>query len=439
MKASTMTTVLGTLSILVVSEARAASHEMSAETAFRDAKEYTVRVRTRIETPFIGDVEGSFEGAGFLVDAKRGWIVTNAHVVGRSPSQVRVAFADGSFVPARQRYVDSFADIAILELETPLPDRKTAPLTRTTPTVVGEPIGAFGHPLGIPFTGTRGIVSGTTDQSGPDLIQIDATVDHGNSGGPVISLKDGTVVGIATAGAGGDRSDRLNFATPIRDVQRILGLLRSGTSPCPPRLGFALLKDEDDRFTLGVASSFDSTRWPLQADDRIVGIEGRKEPLERLHDLVSTLRGRGDRVELTVERAGQLVKVSTRPSYQESFLERRGVSIDGAVISTVDFEDELDSQRSARLMIHSIEPATPAHMAELSSLDLLYRLDGRAFDDVEALTRYLHERPSGPLTIVVKRFSPQSSRMFDYQRRELPGEDIHTVGAGVAEAIAAKP
>ena len=95
----------------------ASGEENAAETAFRAAREYTVRVHTRIDTPFLGDTEGAYEGAGFLVDAQRGWIVTNAHVVGRSVNDVQVAFYRQSFEPAKALYVDSFADIAILTLE----------------------------------------------------------------------------------------------------------------------------------------------------------------------------------------------------------------------------------------------------------------------------------------------------------------------------------
>src|SRR5258705_13052031 len=70
------------------------------ESVFREARSYTVRIRTQISTPFYEDMRGSFEGAGFLVDAKRRWILTNAHVVGQSPSTVQVAFADDTFRPA---------------------------------------------------------------------------------------------------------------------------------------------------------------------------------------------------------------------------------------------------------------------------------------------------------------------------------------------------
>ncbi len=262
---------------------------------------------------------------------------------------MEIAFAGEEFRPARKLYVDSFADIAILTLDQSVPGRRAASLDRTAPPVVGEAVGAYGHPLGMPYTGTRGIVSGNTDQFGPDLIQIDATVDHGNSGGPVIALKDGRILGIATAGAGGDKSDRMNFATPIDDVQRILKLLRQGVSPCPPRLGFALLKDDEGRHTLQVACSFDSTRWPLRAGDRIVSVEGAKNPPRKLQDLVGVLRGRTGEVTMVVERGGRRVEIVTRPTLQQSILERRGVSVDGALVAPFDIEDAPDWRGSAPL------------------------------------------------------------------------------------------
>ena len=83
--------------------ARAGAQER-AETVFRDARAYTVRIRTQISTPFMDDQRGSFGGAGFLVDAQRRWVITNAHVVGQSPSTVQVAFADGTFRAARKVY-----------------------------------------------------------------------------------------------------------------------------------------------------------------------------------------------------------------------------------------------------------------------------------------------------------------------------------------------
>src|SRR5437867_12634914 len=105
------------------------------------------------------DRRGSFSGAGFLVDAERGWVLTNAHVVGQCPSTVTAAFADGPFQPARKIYVDPFTDVAVIEIPADARRHPVAPINCDDVPQVGEGVGAFGHPLGMPFTGTRGIVS----------------------------------------------------------------------------------------------------------------------------------------------------------------------------------------------------------------------------------------------------------------------------------------
>ena len=166
---------------------------------FRGAVAYTVKVRARITNDFIGDQKGSVEGAGFVVDAERGWIMTNAHVVGRSPSVVSIAFKGTPYEAVRKVYVDPYLDIAVLEIEKPKTNKTlvAAPLECDEMPSVGHPVGAFGHPYDLDFTGTRGIISGVTVNTSE--IQTDAAINPGNSGGPLISLKTGRVVGINTA------------------------------------------------------------------------------------------------------------------------------------------------------------------------------------------------------------------------------------------------
>ncbi|MBK7135420.1 MAG: hypothetical protein IPH73_04080 [Rhodocyclales bacterium] len=68
-----------------------------SEGIFRKAQSYTVRVKTSVPVPFSGDNRSTLLGAGFVVDAGRGWIMTNAHVVSRSPARVQVAFHGQEF------------------------------------------------------------------------------------------------------------------------------------------------------------------------------------------------------------------------------------------------------------------------------------------------------------------------------------------------------
>ena len=437
MKASRFTTrtplfrLLFTMAVAaLLAGAPPARAEDNAESVFRDARAYTVRIRTQIATPFVEDSRGSFEGAGFLVDAERGWVLTNAHVVGRSPSEIQVAFADLPYRPARKIYVDPYADIAIIEVSEKDRHRPAAPLGCEETPEVGESIGAFGHPLGMPFTGSRGIVSGVTDKFGADLLQIDATVDHGNSGGPVISLRTGSVVGIATAMAGRNKEDRLNFATPICDACRILELMRAGRSPSPPQMAVVLLKDEDGRLTLQVESTHDQKHWPLQQGDRILGVDGA-DTVETVGGLMNELRGHAGRIPLTVERGGKTQVVEVTPSPREPLIARRGISVDGALISSIAYEDALTLREPAPLLLQSVEPGSSAEMLGLAEQDIVRSVDGKRFEDLDRLIQYLLHRPKdAPLTIVVRRWSAEQTRIFDYHVRQLPGEDVHVVGEG---------
>jgi len=427
-------TLAGTVLLLAAGTLRAGETSGDrAEAAFREAREYTVRIRSRIETPFVEDEEGAFSGAGFLVDATRGWIVTNAHVVGRGPAEIQVAFWGEPFHPARKIYVDSFSDVAIIAVDLKHP-RRAALLDPTARPTVGEPVGAFGHPLDMPFTGTRGIVSGYTDQFGPGLLQIDATIDHGNSGGPVIALASGRILGIATLGYG-----RLNMATPIQDVCRILDLLHAGAAASPPRMGFALLRDEDGSYTLRVARSLDPAHWPFETGDRIVRLAGSTDSLKNLSDLVGALRGRTGAVSIVVERRARRQTVVAHPIPRQPLLERYGIMIDGALIAPVDFEDEPDSPEAVRLAVHFVQSASTALSLGIQQGDILYSVDGRRFNDLDALVAYLHGRPaSKPLDVVLKRSSSAATSAFDYLARTLPYEQVQSVGPVETPAVAGR-
>jgi S1-C subfamily serine protease len=422
--------LLRVLAILVVTTIPGgpAGADRSPESVFRDARLYTVRIRTQITSPFLEDERGSFSGSGFLIDAGRRWVVTNAHVVGQSPSQVHASFIDGTYRPARKVYVDSFTDVAVLEVANDGVVRPVAALDCVNPPAIGEGVGAFGHPLDIPFTGTRGIVSGVTNQFGEDLIQIDATVDHGNSGGPVIALRTGRVVGIATAGAGGAKSDRVNFTTPMRDVCRILELLRRGVSPEPPRIEFDLLVDDDGRHTLEVAGTKDPGRWPFEPGDRIVTVGEERQIVRTLTELVTSLRGRTGMVPLQVRRGDRVVEIPTRPRPRSPVIARRGLRIDGALIAAASFDDSTVLREPARLVVQSVDEGSPAEALGIEQYDILQTVNGRSPDDLDALVALLRGRPEGtPLRVVLRRLT-DGSRLLVTHVRELPGEEIEMIG-----------
>ena len=429
---------LCTVLVLALAHAPALAEDR-IESIFRDTRGYTVRIRTQINTPFIEDETGSFFGAGFLIDSERRWVLTNAHVVGQCPSEVQVAFADGSFHPARKLYVDSFTDMAVLELPVEAGRHPAAVCDCEREPRVGEGVGVFGHPKGYDFTGTRGIISGKSDREIVDLLQTDATIDHGNSGGPMIALRDGKIIGIASSGYLKDKEDKVNFATPMKDVCRIVSLLRSGVAPEPPQIGFGLMIDERGSHTLRIGATSDEARWPFRPGDRIEAVGRPGQVVRTPHELVTALRGRTGAVPVRVLRDGREVVVQTHPSYRASIVARRGVVIDGALIAPLAYEDSTVLRHSASLVVHSVDTGSAAEAVDLESADNVVTIDGRTFEGLDDLIAYLGDRKKGtPLKLVLTRLSPSHNRWFDYHVRELPGEDYEVVGAGSELSAEAK-
>ena len=128
-----------------------------------DAEQYTVKIRTRVEYPGLTDNKGSFTGAGFLIDAKKGWIATNAHVSSRNPASIEIAFKSQAFTEAKLIYADQHLDLAVLEISQESVPKWTrrAELNCSTWVETGTEVGAYGHPLSLDFSITRGVVSGT--------------------------------------------------------------------------------------------------------------------------------------------------------------------------------------------------------------------------------------------------------------------------------------
>lgn len=139
-------------------------------------------------------------GSGFIIDAENGYVVTNNHVV-RDAEEVRITLHDDSTIPAEIIGRDEKIDIAVLKVKT---DKKLTAVDfgNSDRLRVGDWIVAIGNPFGLGGTVTSGIVSARQRDinSGPydDYIQTDASINRGNSGGPMFNLK-GEVIGINTA------------------------------------------------------------------------------------------------------------------------------------------------------------------------------------------------------------------------------------------------
>jgi len=416
-KTARVYSVCATVAFVVALPALAAD---GSEAVFRNALSYTVQVRTTLPVPFDGDNKGSSLGAGFLVDASRGWIMTNAHVVGRSPSRVEVSFHGGEFAETKKVYVDPFLDVAIIRA----PDgARTSGIAEPSLECdslppVGHAVGAFGHPWRLPYTGTRGIISGVTSRYRTELLQTDAPINQGNSGGPLISLETGRIVGINTAGIRG--AQNTNFAVAIQYACRILRLLQENADPSPPDLGVVYFQDVDRRKQLKVARSYAGTgTLKLLPGDIIRQVIGIDSPIENETQLLHGLRGRLADPRLRVIRDGAEIEIVGPIPPMPSVLETRGVYVSGVLFGPIDIRDAAEI-RARGLMVHHVEPGSIGESREIEKNDLLEAVDGVPISDVETLYTRLREARSGrgQVTLTLKKLAGGSS-LFSYAERRL--------------------
>jgi S1-C subfamily serine protease len=280
----------------------------------------------------IGRGTRGFGGAGSgVVITPDGFMLTSAHVVEsrRGRPQIRAAFTDGREVEARVVGADPLSDLAVLradgEAHTPAELGDAAALR------VGQLVVAIGNPHGFAGSVTAGVVSalgrslparsGGTMRIIDNVIQTDATLNPGNSGG-ALATTDGRVVGINTALAGAG----LGLAVPINDHTRALlgSLMRDGRvrrayigvgaapRPLPPRAASVLGRSAGVEL-IDIAPGSPAAAAGLRSEDIVVALNG--DPVERTEDLQRLLSGEAiDRPQTaTVVRAGDLIDVTVRP------------------------------------------------------------------------------------------------------------------------------
>ena len=203
----------------------AAKAPPDAAAAYRVALPSLVTIATQ-RTGSNGAQRGT--GAGVVVNAA-GAVLTALHVVDRAKS-IEVTFSDGTTSSASVEHQDPATDIAVLTPQR-LP-QVVVPAVLGGGAQVGDPVFALGHPLGLTGSLSAGVVSAldrtiqvSTDRTLKDLIQFDAAVNPGNSGGPLLN-KAGQVVGIVTGLANPSEQNffvGIGFAVPIATAGGVAG------------------------------------------------------------------------------------------------------------------------------------------------------------------------------------------------------------------------
>lgn len=294
----------------------------------------------RVDTLFRVAVPSEGSGSGWVFD-DAGHIVTNHHVIAGS-NAIEVTLFDGRSYAARVIGTDPQNDIAVLKIDASKDSLHPVPLGDSSNLRVGQRVFAIGNPFGLERTLTTGVVSSlnralpskTTDRLINNVIQIDAALNQGNSGGPLLD-SSGKLIGMNTAIASkvGENTG-VGFAVPVNTISRIVPeILRFG-KVLRASLGVELYLDTSDGLTVGqVAQDGAAQRAGLRgvsveerierhgnavirrrylnrdAADKILAIDD--QPVTRSDDLFALLETKkpGDRVELTILRQGQRVRV----------------------------------------------------------------------------------------------------------------------------------
>ncbi len=327
------------------------------------------------------DREFRSAGSGVIVDAKNGYIVTNAHVV-KNASEITITLVDDVELKAEVVGADPGSDVAVLRVQgAQLPAEIS--LADSSKVQVGDFVIAIGNPFGLQHTVTSGIVSalgrtGVSREGYEDFIQTDAAINPGNSGGALVGL-DGNLIGINSvilSQSGGNIG--IGFAIPSNMVRTVMeqliefgevnrGQLGVSTLSLTPefRKSLGLPENAQGALVSQVTEGSAAARAGIEAGDVITSVRG--QPIRSNTELRNTIGMLkvGESVEIDLLREGKPHSVTAvlKEPAQVSDAESIHPALAGADLVEVS-EDSVSGIR-----IRAVAPGSPAAQAGLLADD----------------------------------------------------------------------
>jgi serine protease Do/serine protease DegQ len=339
-------------------------------------------------------------GSGVIIDAEKGHILTNSHVI-QDAGNITVTLKDGRKLEASVIGADPDADIAIIKIEA---KKLTAiPLADSSKLRVGDFVVAIGNPYGLEQTATSGIVSALGRrslgiESYEDFIQTDASINPGNSGGALVNLR-GELVGINTAIFAPNGSNiGIGFAIPVNMAKSVTsqliefgevrrGQLGVGIQDLTPELAAAFdIETRGGAIVSQVQPDSPADKAGVQAGDVVTAVNGNKmSDASQLRNAVGMLRI-GSEITLDLLRDGKPVQLTARVEEpeQHEFKNAKGSEItnrlNGAYFKSIVADGETAVQ------ITDIEPGSNAAKAGLTEGDIILSVNRQRVASMKEMT-----------------------------------------------------
>jgi Do/DeqQ family serine protease len=341
-------------------------------------------------------------GSGVIVDARRGYILTNHHVV-ENADEIEIFLADNTSLKAKVVGSDAGTDIAVVQVEETQRLAQMA-LGNSDLLEVGDFVVAIGNPFGLSHTVTSGIVSalgrtGLSRDGYEDFIQTDASINPGNSGGALINLK-GELIGINSAifsGSGGNIG--IGFAIPVNIAKSIMAQLIEFGEVRRGLLGVQIsdfnadtaeafgIEDVEGALVQEVQPDSAAEAAGIKVGDVIVAVDD--EPVTSASDLRTTigLRRSGDTVRLNIIREGDDKTLKATLTELASSRQMAAVDINmnlaGAELQNYDGSGQEYSDRG--VLVTAVEPGSPAFLRGLRVNDIIVAVNRNRVRSVDDL------------------------------------------------------
>ncbi len=369
--------------------------------------------------------ETSAVGSGVIIDAQRGYVVTNNHVVQNS-KEIMVILTDRRQLPATIVGTDPDSDLALLRVQGN--NLTEVAMGDSSQLKIGDFVVALGNPFGLGQTATLGIVSalgrtGLGIESYENFIQTDASINPGNSGGALVT-QDGKLIGINTAilsRSGGNVG--IGFAIPIDMVQYVTKQLAENGKVQRGRLGVFIqdvtpdiaeamgLKTVGGALVSRVAPGSSAEKAGLRPSDVIIALDGK--PVVNGADLRNRvgLKAPGSKVELTVLRDGKEIKVTTTLGEAEAAETEKtkpeakaeaGGRLAGATLAAIPKEHPL-AGKAEGVFVQAVAPNSAVAKAGIQAGDIIVSANQKPVKTPEDLQRVAKEIGDKPLLLNVRR------------------------------------